>query len=63
MCSSTLSLASPLMGADGQRHVLAALPPVSILEEAEWAQGPVRTGAGNLALSGVRSLDRSAETL
>ena len=41
------------MGVGGQRHSPAALPPgkdpVSILQEAGWAPGPVWTGAENLA--------------
>jgi hypothetical protein len=34
--------------------------PVSIVKEAGWAPGPVRTGAENLALTGILSLDRPA---
>jgi hypothetical protein len=33
---------------------------VPIIQEAGWAPGPVRTGADNLALTGVRSSDRPA---
>jgi len=41
--------------------VVNAMPlPVLILQEAGWAPGPVWTGAGNLATTGFRSLDRSA---
>ena len=34
--------------------------PVPILYESGWATGPVRTGAENLAPTGIRSLDRPA---
>ena len=41
------------MGVGGQRHAQAALPPgkhpVPIVQEAEWASGPVCTGAENLS--------------
>ena len=33
---------------------------VPILQEAEWAPGPVWTGTENLAPTGIRSLDRPA---
>ena len=50
------------MGVGGQHHAPAALPgkdPVPIVQEAGWAQGPVWTGAENLALPiGIRSPDR-----
>ena len=36
--------------------------PVPIVQEAGWAQGPVWTGAENLALTGIRSLDRPARS-
>ena len=43
------------MGVGGQRHSSAILPPgkdpVPIVQEAEWAPGPVWTGAKNLALN------------
>ena len=46
----------------GQRHAPAALypsqDPVSIIQEAGWATGPVWTGAENLAPTGIRSPDR-----
>ena len=52
------------MGMDGQRHAPAALPPgnkpVPILQEDGWVQGLVRTGADNLATTGIRSLERPA---
>jgi len=52
---------------EGQRHAPAALyprekDPVPIVEEAGWAPGPVWTGAENLALTGIRSLDRAARS-
>ena len=34
--------------------------PVPVVQEAGWAPGPVWTGAGNLASTGIRSLDRAA---
>ena len=41
------------MGMGGQRHASAAFPPrkdpVSIVQEAGWASGPVWAGAENLA--------------
>ena len=44
------------MGAGGQRHAPAAVPPgkspVSIVQEAEWASGPVWTGRKDLAPPG-----------
>jgi hypothetical protein len=47
--SSTLSLISALDEVGGRRHGPAVLPsgnrPVTILEEAGWAPGPVWTGA------------------
>jgi hypothetical protein len=36
--------------------------PVPIVYEAGWAEGPVRTGAENLAPSGIRSPDRPARS-
>ena len=54
------------MGMDGQRHAPAALPPgnkpVPILQEDGWVQGLVRTGADNLATTGIRSLERPARS-
>jgi len=54
------------MGVDGQRHAPAAVPlgnkPVPILQEDGWAQGLVRTGADNLATTGIRSPERSARS-
>jgi len=48
----------------GQRHAPTAFTPgknpVPIVQEAGWASGPVRTGAENLALTGIRSPDRPA---
>ena len=54
------------MGVGGQHHAPAALPPgkdpLPIVQEAVWAPGPVRTGAENLAPTGIRSLDRPARS-
>ena len=36
--------------------------PVPIVQEAGWTPGPVWTGAGNLAPTGIRSPDRPAVT-
>ena len=36
--------------------------PVPIVQEAGWAPGPVWTGAGNLARTGIRSPDRPARS-
>ena len=36
--------------------------PVSIVQEAGWAPGPVWTGVENLALTGIRSPDRPASS-
>jgi hypothetical protein len=36
--------------------------PVTIIQEAGWATEPVWTGAGNLAHTGIRFLDRSARS-
>ena len=36
--------------------------PVSIVQEAGWAPGPVWTGAENLSLTGIRSPDRPARS-
>jgi hypothetical protein len=44
---------------DGQRHAPAALPlgnnKLPIVSEGGWAQGPVWTGADNLATTGILS--------
>jgi hypothetical protein len=54
------------MGVGGQRHAPAAFTPekepVPILQEAEWAPGPVWTGAENIAPTGIRSSDRPARS-
>jgi len=47
------------------RHVPAALPPqerdsIPSVHEIMWAPGPARTGAENLAATGIRSPDRPA---
>jgi len=47
----------------GQRHAPAATypreGPVPTVHEAGWTSGPVWTGAENLALTGIRSPDRT----
>jgi len=47
------------MSVDGQRHYPAALHPGkrpgTIVKEAGWAQGPVWTGAENIAPTLIRS--------
>ena len=66
MYSYTLSLTSALDGVGGQRHAPSALPPgkdpVPIVQEAEWASGPVWTGAENITPIGIRSPDRPARS-
>jgi len=55
-----------LEGVRGQRHTLAALypgiDPVTIVQEAGWATGPVWTGAENLAPTGIRYPDPPASS-
>ena len=50
----------------GHRHAPAAFTPgkdpVSIVQEAVWAQGPVWMGAENFAPTGIRSPDRPARS-
>jgi hypothetical protein len=50
----------------GQRHASTAFTPgkspVPILQDAGWAPGPVRTGAENLAPTGIRSPDLLARS-
>ena len=54
------------MGVGGQRHALAALAPgtdpVSIVQEAGWAPGPVWTCEENRTPTGIRSPDRPARS-
>jgi len=49
------------MGVSGQRHAPVPLPrerhPVPIVQEAGRAPEPLWTGAENLGLTGIRSLD------
>ena len=62
--SSTLSLTSALDGVDSQRYDPAALPPgktrYSLYRRFGGPQGPVWTGAENLAPTAIRSSDRPA---
>ena len=64
--SSTLSLTSALDGVVVNAMLRQIYPrkrqPAPIVEEAGWAQGPVWTGAENLALTGIRSPDRPARS-
>ena len=66
MYSSTLPSTSALGGVGGQCHAPAALPPgkdpVSTVQEAGWAPGPVWTGAENLFPTGIRLPDRPARS-
>ena len=66
MYSSTLSLTSALDGMGVQRKASAALlpgkNPVPTVRESVWAPGPVRTGAENLASTGIRSPDCDKHT-
>ena len=54
------------MGVGGQRHALAAFTPgkdpVTIVQEAGWAPGPVWIGAENLAPTGIRSPELTARS-
>jgi len=54
------------MGVGGQPHAPAASTQgkdtLPILQEAGWAPGPVWTGAGNLAPTGIRSPGRPARS-
>jgi hypothetical protein len=45
------------MGMDGQRFT-PGKDPVSIVQEAGWASGPIWTGTENLAPTGIRFTDR-----
>ena len=52
--SSTLFKTSALKKRVGaQLHAPAALPPVTIAQEAGWDAGPAWTGAENLAPTGI----------
>jgi len=54
------------MGVDDERNIPAPLPqglPVSIVQKAGWARGPVRTGTENLVATGIRSPDCPALTM
>ena len=54
------------MEVDGERHAPRSLPGerdrAPILQEAGWVPGPVWTGAGNLAPTGIRSPNRPARS-
>jgi hypothetical protein len=55
------------MGVGGQRHAPVALSlerdPLSIVQEARWAPGPVLTGAEGPPPTGIRSPDRSSRSM
>jgi len=59
---SSLSLTSALDGGGWSTPRPGRFPPekepIPIVQEARWAPAPVRTGAKNLAPTGIRSLDR-----
>jgi hypothetical protein len=44
MYNATPSLTSGVDGVDGQRHASACVAPAPIIQEAEWAPGPVLYG-------------------
>ena len=44
------------------RYLPPGKDPVPIVQEAEWAPGPVWTGAENLAPNGIRFPDRPARS-
>ena len=50
------------MGVGGQRHAPAVRPPerepMPVVQETEWAPGPVWMDAENLVLNGIRYPDR-----
>jgi len=62
MYSSTLSLTSAQDGGGWSTprpgRFTPDKDPVRIVQEADWAPGPVWTGAENLSPTGIRSLDR-----
>ena len=64
--SSTLSFTSALDGNGWSTprpgRFTPGKDPVPVVQEAGWAQGPVWTGAENLALTGIRSPDRPARS-
>ena len=59
-------MTSALDGVGGQRHAPAAFTPgknpLSIVQEAGWAPGPVWIGAENLASTEIRSPDLPARS-
>jgi hypothetical protein len=59
-------MTAALEGVSGHQHAPAVLypgkDPVSLVQEARWAPGPVWTGAENLAPTGIRSRDRPARS-
>ena len=58
-------MTAALEGVSGQRHAPAVLypreRPVPVVQEAEWAPGPVWTG-GKSSPTGIRSPDRPARS-
>ena len=66
MYSSTLPSTSALDGSGWSTprpgRFTRRKDPVPIVQEAGWAPGPVWTGVGNLAPTGIRSPDRSARS-
>ena len=64
--SSILSLTSALVGVvcstPRPSSFISGKDPVPIVQEAGWAQGPVRTGDENLASTGIRYPDRPARS-
>jgi len=55
------------MGVGGQHHAPTNLPPrkevFPIIQEAEWASGPVSTGAENLAPTRIRTSNKKGRKM
>ena len=66
MCSSTLpSTSAPDRGGWSRPcpgHFTPRKDPVPIVQEAGWAPGPFRTGAENIAFTGIRSPEHAARS-
>ena len=66
MYSSTLPSTSALDGGGWSTPPLDRFTPgkdpVAIVQETGWVRGPVWTGAGNLAPTGIRSSNRPARS-